>query len=300
MKKALFIVLFISFCPLAFGQYGLLGITVGKPGDTCEVIQLTPEYPGEKSGVKVGDKIIKINGITVAGKSRALVLDLLRTPEDSIVNLVLYRHPEMHEIQIIKNTIEEQKQIDQKNGTNQVSSLTAPDNQPQKGPYCLVHFGTGSLMGLQFGRWNGVYLGGMMDLKSHNGQKGYEYSDGLFRNSGGVPIDVINAYTGASDWQRYAITVGLVSMMNNEKTTGLYGYMGGGYGVLNFFHYYETTVGGFEWVWDKDASAKGFELDFGLGYRLNKFWMSAGFTNLNFKFSNEYYSEVQFGLGFGL
>lgn len=69
------------------GRYNGIGARIKKMGDYVTITELYKDCPADKSGVKVGDQIIAINGQDARGKSSDQVIDFLRGSAGTEVNL---------------------------------------------------------------------------------------------------------------------------------------------------------------------------------------------------------------------
>jgi M6 family metalloprotease-like protein len=72
---------------------GLLGVQVGEPGDAegTPITRLTPGLPAEKAGLKIGDRIVSVDGAPLTAASRLTETLALRGPGDEVVLAVARR-----------------------------------------------------------------------------------------------------------------------------------------------------------------------------------------------------------------
>ncbi|HKW79134.1 MAG TPA: S41 family peptidase [Candidatus Limnocylindria bacterium] len=70
-----------------------IGVTINQPDQQSpiEVIDVIPNTPAEKAGVKKGDKIVKVNGEDVTKLTTSEVADRVRGPEGTQVTIVFDR-----------------------------------------------------------------------------------------------------------------------------------------------------------------------------------------------------------------
>lgn len=70
-----------------------IGVTINQPDQNSpiEVIDVIPNTPAERAGVKKGDKIIKVNGEDVTKLTTSEVADRVRGPEGTAVTIVFDR-----------------------------------------------------------------------------------------------------------------------------------------------------------------------------------------------------------------
>ncbi|WP_316807607.1 S41 family peptidase [Pedobacter agri] len=72
-------------------QYGGIGAATVLIDSKLFINDVSEGYPANKSDVKPGDQVLKINGIEVKGKDRSQISQLLRGPKGTIVDLTLIR-----------------------------------------------------------------------------------------------------------------------------------------------------------------------------------------------------------------
>ncbi|MBH75909.1 MAG: peptidase S41 [Flavobacteriales bacterium] len=73
------------------GQYGGIGSLIRKVGDYVIIAEPYKDFPADKSGLKIGDKIIKIDGISMKDKSVEDVSKLLKGEPGKKVNISVSR-----------------------------------------------------------------------------------------------------------------------------------------------------------------------------------------------------------------
>ncbi|MDQ1141004.1 S41 family peptidase [Pedobacter agri] len=72
-------------------QYGGIGAATVLIDGKLFINDVSEGYPANKSDVKPGDQVLKINGIEVKGKERSQISQLLRGPKGTLVDLTLVR-----------------------------------------------------------------------------------------------------------------------------------------------------------------------------------------------------------------
>ncbi|MCX3264236.1 S41 family peptidase [Pedobacter agri] len=72
-------------------QYGGIGAATVLIDGKLFINDVSEGYPANKSDVKPGDQVLKINGIEVKGKERSQISQLLRGPKGTVVDLTLVR-----------------------------------------------------------------------------------------------------------------------------------------------------------------------------------------------------------------
>jgi carboxyl-terminal processing protease len=73
------------------GQYGGIGIQIGKRGDYVTVISPLPGTPGERLGLRAGDAIIEVEGASAKGWTDEMAMSKLRGPVGKAVSLKIAR-----------------------------------------------------------------------------------------------------------------------------------------------------------------------------------------------------------------
>lgn len=89
------------------GNFGGVGVRFFILRDTICITNVIPGSPSDKAGLKAGDKIIKVNGKTVAKKkiTNDKVMALLKGVENTSVNLKILRKGILMDKQVIRGTI---------------------------------------------------------------------------------------------------------------------------------------------------------------------------------------------------
>ena len=75
----------------AEGSFAGVGIEIGLRQNYFTVLRIIPESPAAMSGIDVGDRITSVDGISTKGLLLSEVIETLRGPEGSRVNLILRR-----------------------------------------------------------------------------------------------------------------------------------------------------------------------------------------------------------------
>jgi carboxyl-terminal processing protease len=89
------------------GNFKGIGVEFNIFSDTVHVVHVIADGPSDKAGVQVGDKIIKVNGETIAGKALSSddIKKKIRGPINSAVKITVIRKNEEKEILITRGTI---------------------------------------------------------------------------------------------------------------------------------------------------------------------------------------------------
>ena len=82
------------------GQYGGIGSLIQQRDEYILITNPYENFPAQKAGLRAGDKIIKIDGNSVKGKSASEVSDLLKGAKDTEVTLKIERNNEENPLDI--------------------------------------------------------------------------------------------------------------------------------------------------------------------------------------------------------
>ena len=77
------------------GQYGGIGSLIRKVGDYVIIAEPYKDFPADKAGLKIGDKIIQIDDINMKNKNVEDVSKLLKGEPGKKVNVLVERLTEM-------------------------------------------------------------------------------------------------------------------------------------------------------------------------------------------------------------
>ncbi len=89
------------------GQYGGIGALIGTRNGKNMIIMPYEGFPAHKAGLRIGDEIIKVNGIDVKEKAYTDISKLLRGQANSSLKIVVkrYKTPEPIEVEIVREKI---------------------------------------------------------------------------------------------------------------------------------------------------------------------------------------------------
>ena len=82
------------------GEFGGLGIEIGMEAGVVKVISPIDGTPADKSGIKAGDFIVKIDGVQVQGKTLMESVKLMRGPVGTSIT-VSYTHLTLPTIRMV-------------------------------------------------------------------------------------------------------------------------------------------------------------------------------------------------------
>jgi carboxyl-terminal processing protease len=77
---------------MATGEYGGVGMEVAYRKEKIIVTMIFEGYPAHKQGVRIGDEIVKVNGVEVKGRPLQNIERLLKGQSESAVRLALKRY----------------------------------------------------------------------------------------------------------------------------------------------------------------------------------------------------------------
>ena len=116
------------------GSFGGIGIQFNIISDTLYVIQTTINGPAERAGLLPGDKIVTVDGETIAGvkKERSEIMNCLRGEKGTTVNIEVVRRGVERKIpfslvrdNISTETVDAAYMIDKRNGYIRITSFGA-------------------------------------------------------------------------------------------------------------------------------------------------------------------------------
>jgi carboxyl-terminal processing protease len=73
------------------GEYGGIGVQIGKRGDWITVILPLPNTPGERAGLRAGDQIVEVDGESARGWTEDVAVSRLRGPKGESVRIRVAR-----------------------------------------------------------------------------------------------------------------------------------------------------------------------------------------------------------------
>ncbi|MCG8341098.1 MAG: S41 family peptidase [Cytophagales bacterium] len=77
---------------LTTGEYGGIGAVIGTRNNQNIVLMSYKDFPAHKSGLQIGDEIVKVNGENVVNKPISYISDLLKGAPNTSVQLVVNRY----------------------------------------------------------------------------------------------------------------------------------------------------------------------------------------------------------------
>ncbi|MEQ9305245.1 MAG: PDZ domain-containing protein, partial [Marinoscillum sp.] len=89
------------------GEYGGIGAAVDKKNGISTIVMPYEGYPAHNAGLKAGDQIMKINGITLKGKSSDEISKLLKgqSSSDIILSIKRMNRTELFEVNLKRERI---------------------------------------------------------------------------------------------------------------------------------------------------------------------------------------------------
>lgn len=140
-----------NFVESVSGEFSGIGVSVENFNGQCRVVAPIPGTPAEKSGIKTGDIITKIDNVDITSKTLDEAVSLMRGNAGTKVSLVINRdgHPLTFTLtrELIKTTSVNYKILDAKIGYIQITSFDNDTNiEFQKALAALVSQGMTSLI----------------------------------------------------------------------------------------------------------------------------------------------------------
>jgi carboxyl-terminal processing protease len=87
------------------GVYGGIGLSVGILDERVTVVSPIKGTPGERAGLRRGDKIVAINGKDTTYMTLDEAVSLMRGPENTEIDLTIQRDEEVFEVHIVRELI---------------------------------------------------------------------------------------------------------------------------------------------------------------------------------------------------
>jgi carboxyl-terminal processing protease len=86
------------------GQSGL-GLRIGPRGQALAVVAVTPGGPAEEAGIRVGDRLLAVDGHPLGARDPGLAASLLEGPEGSEVTLTLGRGNRRRQVTLVREVV---------------------------------------------------------------------------------------------------------------------------------------------------------------------------------------------------
>jgi len=89
------------------GQFGGVGMEIDVKGNVLTVTSPLKGTPAEKAGIKAGDEILKIDGVSTQGMDASSAVNKIRGPKGTPVTLTIYREGwgAPRDIKVVRDTI---------------------------------------------------------------------------------------------------------------------------------------------------------------------------------------------------
>lgn len=121
-----------NFVESVSGEFSGIGLSVEEYNGQCRVVSPIPGTPGEKSGIKSGDIITKIDGVDITSKTLDEAVAMMRGEEGTKVTLTIDRSGQAFTFHLIrekiKNVSVNYKMLEGKIGYIQLTSFDNDSN----------------------------------------------------------------------------------------------------------------------------------------------------------------------------
>ena len=87
------------------GQYGGIGALIHQEGENIYIAEPYKDLPADKAGIKIGDRIVAVNGVSTEGKSNADVSSAMRGQAGTELTLRLERDGKQFDITLTRGEI---------------------------------------------------------------------------------------------------------------------------------------------------------------------------------------------------
>jgi carboxyl-terminal processing protease len=94
-----------EFTFMTTGKYGGIGSLVRKSGDYIVISEVYKGFPADKAGIKAGDLLIKVNGISVKGLSTSSVSDKLKGTPGTEISVTIEQNGKQTDYQLKREKI---------------------------------------------------------------------------------------------------------------------------------------------------------------------------------------------------
>lgn len=89
------------------GNFDGIGVEFNVFNDTVNIVYVVPNGPSDKAGLKIGDKLIKVNGasLIIQDESTARIKELIRGERGSAADIQILRGNELKTLKVIRGSI---------------------------------------------------------------------------------------------------------------------------------------------------------------------------------------------------
>jgi carboxyl-terminal processing protease len=91
---------------LTTGKYAGIGVTVGERDSAIVITEVMEGYSAQKEGLKVGDKIIEVDGISMTGKAPGDIRTYIKGPAGTTVKMKIDRNGEEMDFVLTREVID--------------------------------------------------------------------------------------------------------------------------------------------------------------------------------------------------
>ncbi|TDK50718.1 S41 family peptidase [Algoriphagus formosus] len=94
-----------DFRMMTTGEYGGVGALIGARGEGSMIIMPYTGFPAQNAGLRIADKLLKVDTVDVSQKSTSDVSELLKGPENTPVKVSVLRDTDTLEFELVRKKI---------------------------------------------------------------------------------------------------------------------------------------------------------------------------------------------------
>lgn len=94
-----------DFRVMTTGEYGGVGALIGARGEGSMIIMPYTGFPAQNAGLRIADKLLKVDTVDVSQKNTSEVSELLKGPENTPVKVSVLRNADTLEFELVRKKI---------------------------------------------------------------------------------------------------------------------------------------------------------------------------------------------------
>ncbi|WP_289030742.1 S41 family peptidase [uncultured Algoriphagus sp.] len=94
-----------DFRVMTTGEYGGVGALIGARGEGSMIIMPYTGFPAQNAGLRIADKLLKVDSVDVSQKNTSEVSELLKGPENTPVKVSVLRDADTLEFELVRKKI---------------------------------------------------------------------------------------------------------------------------------------------------------------------------------------------------